>query len=132
MWAAKTWAMVGVAVLTAVYAALTDNGIDQREWLVIIGTGVGAFGVYIVPEMESGIARGAKTVVAFISAGLPVLYVVIDGGLTTAEVIEVVLAGLAAIGLVAGFGNQGYRYAVKRSTVGQAVASGEAGPRDSW
>jgi len=124
----KTWAMLGVAIVTAIYAQLTDGGIDQQEAITIAGTAVGAFGVYIVPNMEDGLAYYAKGFVSFLTAGLAVLYVVIQGGLTQAEIIEVVLAGCAAIGLTSGLGNKGYVFAVKRPTVGQAVASGEAGP----
>jgi hypothetical protein len=123
----KTWAMLGVAVVAAIYAALTDGGIDQQEWIVIAGTAVGSFGVYIVPNMDVGLAHFAKGAVSFLTAGLAVLYVVVQGGLTQAEVIEVVLAACAAIGLTTGLENKGYVFAVKRPTVGQAVASGEAG-----
>lgn len=108
---AKTWAMLGVAVLTAIYAALTDGGIDSQEWIVIAGTAVGAFGVYVVPNLSAGVGYYAKGVVAFLTAGLPVLYVVLPGGLTQAETIEVVLAGLAAIGVTVGVGNKGYVFA---------------------
>lgn len=117
----KAWAQLGVAILAAVYAALTDNNIDTQEWIVIAGAGVGAFGVYIVANLAVGIARYAKGFVSFFTAGLPVLYVVIPGGLTQAETIEVVLAGLAAIGLVVGLGEKGYTYARKNPTVGQVV-----------
>lgn len=117
----KAWGQLAVAILLAVYAALTDGGIDQQEWIVIAGAGVGALGVYIVPNLDEGVGKYAKSFVSFMTAGLPVLYVVIPGGLTQAEVLEVVLAGLAAIGLVAGVGNAGYRWAVKgREPVGQA------------
>jgi hypothetical protein len=121
----KAWAQLGVAILTAVYAALTDavNGdnITDREWIVIASTGVGAFVVWIVPNLETGIAKYAKGFASFATAGLPVLYVVIPGGLTQAETIEVILAGLAAIGFVVGFGEKRYTFARKLPLAGQVV-----------
>lgn len=124
----KAWGQLGVAILAAIYAALTDNNIDTQEWIVVVGTGVGAFGVWVVPNLAEGIGRYAKGIVSFMTAGLPVLYVVIPGGLTQAETIEVVLAGLAAIGFVVGKSNPGYVFAVKRPSVGAAVRDGAAGP----
>ncbi len=106
----KAWGMVAVAVLTGVYAALTDGGIDRTEWVVVINTAVGALVVWVVPNWAAGPAHFAKTVAAFASAGLTVLAVVIVGGLTQAELIEVILAGAAAIGLTAGVENKGYRF----------------------
>lgn len=121
MIALKAWGMVLVSALTYVYAALTDGGVDNREWVVVAYTVVGAIGVYIVPNLDAGPGKYAKSAVAFLTAGLAALQVVVQGGLTTAEMIEVLLAGAAAVGLVAGVKNFGYRFAVKRPTVGEAV-----------
>lgn len=109
----KAWGQLAVAILAAVYAALTDGGIDTQEWIVVVGTAVGSFVVWVVPNLDAGVGKYAKLLASFATAGLSVLYVVIPGGLTQAEVIEVVLAGLAALGLVGGTANLGYRWAVK-------------------
>jgi len=122
----KAWGQLAVAILTAVYAALTDGSIDVQEWIVVAGTAVGAFGVWLVPNLEGGVSHYAKGFVSFMTAGLPVLYVLIPGGLTQAETIEVVLAGLAAIGFVVGKGEKGYPFA-RQVSVGQ-VTRGEAPP----
>lgn len=115
----KAWAQLFVAILAGVYAALTDSAtgdaITTQEWIVIGGTAVGAFGVWVVPNLDVGIGKYAKGFVSFMTAGLAVLYVVIPGGLTTAETLEVVITGLAAIGLVVGVGNKGYKFATARS-----------------
>jgi hypothetical protein len=111
--AIKAWAQVVVAVVTGIYAAFTDDRITDQEWVVIGGTAVGALGVYIVPNLAHGIGKYAKGVVSFLTAGLAVLYVVIPGGLTQAETLEVLLAGAAAIGLVVGLGNANYVFASK-------------------
>jgi hypothetical protein len=113
MIALKAWGMVLVAVLAYLYAALTDGGVDSQEWVVVVYTGIGAVVVYVVPNMSAGIGRYAKAVAAFATAGLAVLQVTIEGGLTTAETIEVLLAGAAAIGLVVGTENKGYVFLPK-------------------
>lgn len=124
--ALKAAAQVAVFVLAAIYAALTDGGIDAQEWLVVIGVGVGSAGVYIVPNLDVGIGRYAKGVVSFLTAGLPVLHVTIVGGLTTAEVVEVVLAGLAAIGFVTVLPNSDYAWARETLTAKKRAAQNSA------
>lgn len=113
----KAWAQLAVAIVAAVWAALTDSAtadaVTTQEWIVIAGTGLGAFSVWVVPNLDVGIGHFAKGIVSFMTAGLPVLYVVIPGGLTQAEVLEVLIAGAAAVGLVVGVGNAGYRFASK-------------------
>jgi hypothetical protein len=102
--------MVLVAVLTYLYSALTDGGVDRAEWMVTLNTLLGAFVVWVVPNMSAGIGRYAKAIAAAGSAGLSVLAVAVVGGLTQAELIEVVLAAAAAIGLTAGVKNADYRF----------------------
>jgi DhnA family fructose-bisphosphate aldolase class Ia len=110
---AKAWGMVLVAVLTYVYAALTNGGVHKQEVAVIVSTAIGAFVVYVVPNLSAGVGRWAKTIAAAATSGLATLEVVIAGGLTTAELIEVVLAAAAAVGLTAGIKNAGYAFASK-------------------
>ena len=94
---AKAIGAVVVTMLTFVASILTD-GVTDQEWVMIAGTFVSAVGVAVVPELPSGIAAWAKTVVAALSGGLTVLAVVIIGGLTTQEVIEVIVAALGCRG----------------------------------
>jgi hypothetical protein len=126
----KMWMQLAMAAVMAIWAALTDtdtaNRITTQEWIVIVGLAVGAFGVQIVPNLESGVAKYAKGVVSFLTAGLPVLYVVVPGGLTTAELLEVLISGAAAIGLVISTGERGYVFAHKNA-VG-SFAKGQAPP----
>jgi hypothetical protein len=119
--AMKAWVQLAVAIAAAIYAALTDDMVTNQEWVVIGGTGVGALGVYIVPNLAFGIGRYAKGFVSFLTAGLAVLYVVIPGGLTNAEMLEVILAGAAAIGLVTGLGNANYTFASKTRVPNQVA-----------
>ena len=122
----KMWMQLLMVAIAAIWAALTDDATRDRivtqEWIVIGTMFVGAFGVQIVPNMEVGIARYAKTVVSILTAVLPVLGVLILGGLTQAEVLELIIVGAGAVGLVAGVGNPGYVFA--RKSVSQMGATG--------
>lgn len=115
----KMWMQLLAAVAAAVWAALTDDAtrdaITPAEWIVVATMAVGAFGVQIVPNMDTGIAKYAKGVVSFLTAALPALALAIAGGLTNAEMIEVLLVGAAAVGLVISFGDKGYVFATKRT-----------------
>lgn len=115
----KMWMQLLAAVAAAVWAALTDeatrDAITPAEWIVVATMAVGAFGVQIVPNMDTGIAKYAKGVVSFLTAALPALAFAIAGGLTNAEMIEVLLVGAAAVGLVISFGDKGYVFATKRT-----------------
>jgi hypothetical protein len=114
----KMWMQLLAAVAAAVWAALTDDAtreaITPAEWIVVATMAVGAFGVQIVPNLEAGLAKYAKGVVSFLTAALPALALVIAGGLTNAEILEVLLVGAAAVGLVVGVGEKGYVFATKR------------------
>lgn len=125
----KAWVLVGLAVLAYLYTAL-NRGMTPEEWTIVVSTAVAALGAYVVPNMDTGIGRYAKTVVAFLVPALAVVTAQISGGLTPQEWIEAILTGAAAIGLTAGVGNPGYVFAVKRPTVGQAVGSGAVRPPD--
>jgi hypothetical protein len=41
-------------------AGLADGGVDSQEWVVIVYTAVGAIGVYVVPNLSTGVGRFAK------------------------------------------------------------------------
>lgn len=128
----KALGVVLVAVLTAAVAALTDDVISAKEWTVISGIGLSAVGTAVVPNLPSGIGGYAKTAVTFLVAGVAVLTVVIDGGLTAAEVYEVLLAGLAALGITVAPRNIGdYRQLAQRlgTQVGRRTADPVDGPR---
>lgn len=102
----KAAGVVLVAVLTAVASALTD-GITAREWTVVAGVFLAAFGTGFVPNLPAGAGAVAKAVTTFLIGGTAVLSVVIAGGLTTAELLEVVIAAFAAVGVTASARNIG-------------------------
>lgn len=96
----KAAATVLVAVLTAVASALTD-GITAREWVVVAGVFLAAFGAGFVPNLPAGVGSVAKAITTFLIGGTAVLSVLIVGGLTSAETLEVVIAAFAAVGVTA-------------------------------
>jgi hypothetical protein len=102
----KAVALVLVGIGTFVASILTD-GISPEEWAMIAAVGLSSAGVYVVPELPLGVAAVAKTVLTFLVTGSTTLALVVGGGLTGAELLEVVLAACAAIGLVAVVPNVG-------------------------
>lgn len=97
----KPVALVIVAVATFLVSALTDNTISPDEWLITSGVLVSAAGTYVVPELPTGIASAAKTIVTFLVTGLAAAVPLLAGGLTGAEALTILLAAAAAIGLSA-------------------------------
>jgi hypothetical protein len=93
-------AVGGVVVTVAVFVAaqLTD-GITAQEWVLIVGTLFSSIGVGIVPNLDAGVAGYAKGFVSFFVAGTATMAVLINGGLTQAELIESIAAALAAVGV---------------------------------
>lgn len=97
---AKFVAIVIAAVLSAISAALIgDNVISPQEWVNVAILGVGAAGVFAAPNVPG--AAYTKSVLAVLAAVLTVLASVIVGGVGTAEIIQMVLAGLGAVGVYA-------------------------------
>lgn len=104
---AKAAAAVGVTVAAGVVSYWT-GGVSPAEWSLIAGLGLTTVGVAVVPNVavhNMRIAGWLKAVVAFFLAGNTVLTTVIDGGLTTPELLTVLIAAFAAVGVVAGVPN---------------------------
>lgn len=114
----KAWMQAGGVIVLAVWAALTDTAstdvITSAEWVLIASTAAGSVGVHVVPNFEAGIGRYAKGVVSFLTAALPAVSLSLAGGLTNVEMVEALVVGLAAVGLVAGVPERGYVFATKR------------------
>lgn len=97
---AKFIAIVVATVLSAVSAALFgDSVISPQEWVNVAILGVGAAAVFAGPNVPG--ARYTKSILAVLAAVLTVLASVIVGGVGTAEIIQMLLAGLAAVGVYA-------------------------------
>jgi hypothetical protein len=101
---AKAIVLVLAAGLSIFVAASTDNVVSPVEY-TNIGLGIlTAIGVYLIPNLQSGVAKYAKTIVAFGGAAVTALAVVVANaadwnGVTQNDWLGVLLAGLAAIGL---------------------------------
>lgn len=96
----KFIAIVVAAVLSALSAALVgDNIISPQEWVNVAILGVGAAGVFAAPNVPG--AAYTKSILAVLAAVLTVLATVIVGGVGTAEIIQMILAGLGALGVYA-------------------------------
>ena len=85
------------AVVTAVQAAVFDGHISQVEGVQISIAAVTAFVVWLAPRLPH--AAGIKTAAAVGLAVLNVLVTVIVGGLSQADITEMVLAGLTVLGV---------------------------------
>lgn len=96
---AKAIAYIALAAVTFLVTALSDNRIDLSELINLGIILVGAIGVYLVPNLEGGWRRYAKSVTAFAAAGLVVLLSFLSGGVTLAEWLQVGIAALAGIGV---------------------------------
>lgn len=98
---AKGLAAAAATVLTALAAALADNGMSTVELINTLIVLCSAVGVVIVPDLDTGVARYAKPIVAALGAALTLLVTLIADGVTASEWIQVVLAGLGAVGVTA-------------------------------
>lgn len=97
---AKFAAIVLATVLSAVTAALAgDSIISPQEWVNVAILGVGAAGVFAAPNVPG--AAYTKSILAVLAAVLTVLASVIIGGVGTAEIIQMILAALGALGVYA-------------------------------
>lgn len=97
---AKAWMVVLATALMALQSALV-GGVDSVE-LVQIGLAVlGAFTVAVVPNASEGAQKYLKTIVAVSFAVLNVLVTAIVGGLDANELLNLALAALAAVGVLA-------------------------------
>jgi 2-keto-3-deoxy-6-phosphogluconate aldolase len=94
----KFAAAVVATVLSAISAALFGDGvISATEWVNVAIAGVGAAAVFAAPNVPG--AAYTKSVLAVLTAVLTVLASAIVGGISTEEWIQILLAGLGAVGV---------------------------------
>lgn len=98
----KFAAMVAATVISAMVAALSgDETITAVEWMNIALAGAGAVGVVVVPNLTGGVAAFAKGIVAVLMAVLTLAASQITDGLTTTEMLQLLVAALGALGVLA-------------------------------
>lgn len=96
----KSILAVIATVASALIAALTgDNTISNPEWVNVAILGVGAASVFAAPNVP--FANYTKSILAVFTAVLTVLASAIIGGVTQTELLQMVVAGLGAVGVYA-------------------------------
>lgn len=87
-------------VAAGLIAALSgDETISNQEWVNVAILAVGSLGVFAAPNVPG--AQYTKAILAVLTAGLTVLASAIVGGLTTTEMLQILVAGLGAVGVYA-------------------------------
>lgn len=97
---AKSLAAVVATVASTVVAAFTgDNYIGNVEWINIAIAGTAALAVFTAPNVPG--ARITKFVLAFLMAVLTLAVTLIGDGITISEWLQLLVAGLGAVGVYA-------------------------------
>jgi hypothetical protein len=97
--AVKAIVQVLAAVLAAVVPALTSGHLDAVGWFNVIALAAGAVMVYNAANLPGWPA--AKLIASAVAAVAVALMSAWQGGITTTEIIQIVLAGLGALGVYA-------------------------------
>lgn len=95
----KTWLAAVAAVASLLVGFLSDNTLSVHEWILLGGSFAVAVQMYVVPNLDATVAKYAKGVAAVVTSAFAVLIVVLPGGVTTSEWIQVGIAAVAAIGI---------------------------------
>jgi hypothetical protein len=96
---AKSIVYIALAAVTFLVTALTDNALSTEEIINLVIIVLGAIGVYAVPNFPEGVAKVAKTVIAFLTAGTVALASFLTGGVTISEWMQIIIAAFTAIGV---------------------------------
>lgn len=95
---AKSALAVVATVVSGIVAALTgDNIVDAQEWVNVALLAVGAAAVFAAPNVPG--AKHTKSILAVLTAVLTLAVNFILGGFELTEVLQLVVAGLAAVGV---------------------------------
>lgn len=95
----KAVAAVVATVAAALSGVLTDSVITAPEWINVAILGVGAAGVFTAPNVPG--ATYTKGILAVLTGVLVLLSSLITDGITSAEMFQLVVAGLGAVGVIA-------------------------------
>src|SRR6185295_15283192 len=95
------WPVLGLivmAILTTVQQAVSnDSRIDAQEWVQVVLQALMAFNVWATANLPQ--YTRMKTYVAAVIAVVSLLYTVIIGGVSTQEIINLVITFVAALGV---------------------------------
>lgn len=95
----KSITYIALAAVTFLVTALTDNTLSGEELLNLVIVVLGAIGVYAVPNFPEGIAKIAKTGIAFLTAGVVAALSFWTGGIETTEWLQIIIAAFTAVGV---------------------------------
>jgi hypothetical protein len=99
-WRAYTKFIVQALVTVAVaIAAASTGGVTSVEWVNIAIIGVGALSVFAAPNVPG--AAYTKAILSALAAVLVVLTSAITGGITSPELIQIIVAAAGAFGVYA-------------------------------
>lgn len=94
----KALVQLVMTVLAALVPALTVGPLDTAGWVNVVILGAGVVMVYNASNDIPGWGY-AKLIASAVSAVAVVLVTALAGGIDTAEIIQMVLAGAAALGV---------------------------------
>jgi hypothetical protein len=95
---AKAIVAILAAVVALLVSALTDDVVTLVEVLGIFTAGVTAIGVYLVPNLPSGVGRFAKAAVAVVGTGIQAaIPLATEGAITNSGWLLILLAVLGAV-----------------------------------
>jgi hypothetical protein len=96
---AKLILAIVATVLTGIVAAYTDGHISNSEWINVAIAGVGAAGVFAAPNVPGSMYT--KSIIAVLTAVLTALASFISDGISQAELMQMAVIALAALGVYA-------------------------------
>lgn len=94
------WPVLGLflmAILTTIQQVNTDNHISASEWVMVGVQAVMALNVFLTANLPQ--YDKMKTYVSASIVALQLLVTLIDGGLTTNEIVNLIITFVAALGV---------------------------------
>jgi predicted small integral membrane protein len=120
----KFAAQVAATALAALIAGLLDDRLDFVEWLNVGVMALGSVGVLGAGNLPAGVWRYTKAIVAAASAVLVLWQSLASGGMTSSEWMQLAVAALGAVGVLAAPGPKVYDAAA----LGRAASGLTNGP----
>lgn len=98
--ALKAWLGVLATVVMAVGGYLTDNVYTGPEIVATVMVFLGTVGVWVFPDTWTGVARASKFIAMLLTGALGTLLTLwADGNISGSDIAQIVIAGLAAVGI---------------------------------
>lgn len=98
---AKFFAQVVATIISAVVAAMQNGSLSTAAWINVVIIGLSAVSVLGAGELPAGVWAHTRTYIAGASAAAVVIQSSLNGGISTATVLQAVIAALGAVGVLA-------------------------------